>query len=376
LANETNSPRGVQKHDIADGVDLPLTTILEMFPETVEPNGEDQKRLYHELALNIQTLARQQAQPNHDLIRQSATIFKQRTEFEQHQQPLHMLSTYAPEPRPALVHDDWMTTMRGRDKIIPSMDMGAANMFLDTALEIARREERYETERRKERYARFMWSTFSDRALRKLRRSETIDVYLEQRKIAIHMRVQQTVHHAQQRRLTLAAEEYLSQCEIVSSGNHTCDISAIKIAFDDDVAIEWAIQNSRMLRNSPKNLGQEENHIPHHGNTIRQQTRVTIAKDVGRMLVEIAAQNADTTTVNLWIDPLKVSLGSEHTHAVFKCMQEAYLAGTKDAYARLRAKSLTHENRITWQEIGICDLLQVFVTKIMPTSIAFTFRNE
>ncbi len=35
--NETNSPRDVQKHDITDGVDLPLTTILEMFPETVEP---------------------------------------------------------------------------------------------------------------------------------------------------------------------------------------------------------------------------------------------------------------------------------------------------------------------------------------------------
>jgi hypothetical protein len=160
-----------------------------MFPETVEPIEEDQKQLYHELALNIQTLTRQRAQPIFDLIMQSATIFKQRTEFEQHQQLLHMLSTYAPEPRPALVHDDWMTTMRGHDQIMPSMDMGAANMILDKALEIARREERYETERRKERYARFMWSTFSDRALRKLRRSERIDVYLEQRKIAIHMRV-------------------------------------------------------------------------------------------------------------------------------------------------------------------------------------------
>ena len=42
--------------------------------------------------------------------------------------------------------------------------------------------------------------------------------------------------------------------------------------------------------------------------------------------------------MNLWIDALKVSLGTEHTHAVFKCMQEAYLAGTKDACARLRAK--------------------------------------
>jgi hypothetical protein len=182
--------------NMTNGVDLSLTTILEMFPETVEPIGEDQKRLYHELALNIQTLSRHQAQPIHDLIRQSATIFKQRTEFEQHQQLLHMLSTYAPEPRPALVHDDWMTTMCGRDKIMPSMDMGATNTFLDTVLEIARREARYEIERHKERYARFMWSTFSDRALRRLRRSERIDVYLERSKITIHMRVQQTVHHA------------------------------------------------------------------------------------------------------------------------------------------------------------------------------------
>ena len=73
-----------------------------------------------------------------------------------------------------------------------------------------------------------------------------------------------------------------------------------------------------MLHNSAKNLGQEENHIPHHGNTIRQQTRVTITKDVDCMLFEIAAQNTDRTTVNLWIDVLKVSLGSEHTHVVFK----------------------------------------------------------
>jgi hypothetical protein len=41
-ANETNSQRGVQKNDIADGVDLTLTAILEMFPETVESIGEDQ----------------------------------------------------------------------------------------------------------------------------------------------------------------------------------------------------------------------------------------------------------------------------------------------------------------------------------------------
>jgi hypothetical protein len=105
--------------------------------------------------------------------------------------------------------------------------------------------------------------------------------------------------------------------------------------------------------------------------------------------------------VNLWIDVLKVNLASEHTLAVFKCMQEAYLTGTKDAHARLRAKiwlvrssrntdqyqlalcsnacstlldilenemngqeaysrhllQKDHENRITWQEIGICNLL-------------------
>jgi dihydroxyacetone kinase DhaKLM complex PTS-EIIA-like component DhaM len=46
--------------------------------------------------------------------------------------------------------------MHGRDKIMPIMDIGPANIFLDTALEIARHEERYETERHKERYARFM----------------------------------------------------------------------------------------------------------------------------------------------------------------------------------------------------------------------------
>ncbi len=104
-----------------------------------------------------------------------------------------MLSTYAPESRPALVHDDWMTTMCGRDKIMPSMDMGAANMFLDTTLEIVRHETRNEIERHKERYARFMWSTFSDRTLRRLCHSERIDVYLERLKIVIHMCVQQTV---------------------------------------------------------------------------------------------------------------------------------------------------------------------------------------
>ncbi len=113
--------------------------------------------------------------------------------------------------------------------------------------------------------------------------------YLEQRKIAIRMRVQQTVQHAQQRRLTLAVEAYFSQCEIVSSGNHTHGILAIKIAIDDDVAVEWAIQNSRMLCNSAENLGQEENHIPHHGNKVRKKNRVDIANDVGSMFIDIAA---------------------------------------------------------------------------------------
>jgi hypothetical protein len=88
-----------------------------------------------------------------------------------------MMSAYIPESRPALVQDDWMTTMCGNDKIMPSMDMGAANMILDTALEIARHKERYESERRKECYAMFMWSTFYERALRKLRHSERTDVY-------------------------------------------------------------------------------------------------------------------------------------------------------------------------------------------------------
>jgi hypothetical protein len=154
------------------------------------------------------------------------------------------------------------------------------------------------------------------------------------------MRVQQVVHHAQQRRLTLAADAYFSQCEVVESGHITCAISAMNIADNDALAIEWAIHNSQMLLNSAENLGQEENkdNVPRPGNKMRQRHRITIAKDVGNMLIEIAAQNADTTTVNLWIDALKVSLGTEHTHAVFKCMQEAYLAGTKDAYVRLQAR--------------------------------------
>ena len=106
--------------------------------------------------------------------------------------------------------------------------------------------------------------------------------------------------------------------EVVSSGNHTNDISAIKIALDDDVAIEWAIQNSRMLRNSAEHHGQEEKHTPHRGDKTHKRNRITIAYDVGSMLIDIASRNADKTTVNLGIDALKVSLGSEHTHTVFK----------------------------------------------------------
>jgi len=51
-ANDANSPLGVQKHEFfpEDVVDLPLTTILEMLPETI---GEDKEQLYHELGLII-----------------------------------------------------------------------------------------------------------------------------------------------------------------------------------------------------------------------------------------------------------------------------------------------------------------------------------
>jgi hypothetical protein len=102
-ANDANSPLGVQKHEFfpEDVVDLPLTTILEMLPETI---GEDKEQLYHELGLIIQTLARRQMQPLDDLIRQSATMLKQRTEFYKHRQLLDMLSSYAIAPRPAIVH--------------------------------------------------------------------------------------------------------------------------------------------------------------------------------------------------------------------------------------------------------------------------------
>jgi hypothetical protein len=68
--------------------------------------------------------------------------------------------------------------MCGNDRIMSSMDLGTTNMILDTGLEIVRHKERYEIVRHKERYAMFMWSTFSDKALRKLKHRERIDVYL------------------------------------------------------------------------------------------------------------------------------------------------------------------------------------------------------
>jgi hypothetical protein len=128
-AHETNSARGVQKHDIADGVDLPLTTILEMFPETVEPIGEDQKRLYHELALNIQHLLASRLSPFTISSGNQQRYSSSKLNSSNINSNINMLSTYAPEPRPALVHDEWMTTMRGHDKIIPSMDMELQTCF-------------------------------------------------------------------------------------------------------------------------------------------------------------------------------------------------------------------------------------------------------
>ena len=103
--------------------------------------------------------------------------------------------------------------------------------------------------------------------------------------------------------------------EVVSSGNHTHDISAIKIALDDDVAIEWAIQNSRLFRKSAarkrkcerqrqrQHLGQEDECISHRGNETRKRCRITsaiIAYDVRSMLIDAAASkpNAGTTTVS------------------------------------------------------------------------------
>ena len=66
-------PQEVQK-PADDGVDLPLTTILESLPETI---GDDQEKLYHELGLIIQALARKQVQPLDNLLRQSATMLMQ-----------------------------------------------------------------------------------------------------------------------------------------------------------------------------------------------------------------------------------------------------------------------------------------------------------
>ena len=61
----------------------------------------------------------------------------------------------------------------------------------------------------------------------------------------------------------------------------------------------------------------------------------TIAHDVGLMLIDTAASKNedDTTTVNLWIDTLKVRVGQEYV--IFKCMQEAYIVGTEDTYTRM-----------------------------------------
>ena len=55
-------PQEVQRQSNSsdDGVDLSLTTILETLPETI---GDDQEKLYHELGLTIQALARKQVQP-------------------------------------------------------------------------------------------------------------------------------------------------------------------------------------------------------------------------------------------------------------------------------------------------------------------------
>ncbi len=120
-------------------MDLPLTTILEVLPETI---GDHQEKLYHELGLIIQALTRKQVQPLDDLLRQSATMLMQRTEFYKHRQLLEMLSSYAVELRPSLEQHDWKTRMRVTDNVMLSMETGPANI-LDTGLEIATRKERY-----------------------------------------------------------------------------------------------------------------------------------------------------------------------------------------------------------------------------------------
>ena len=83
---------------------------------------------------------------------------------------------------------------------------------------------------------------------------------------------------------------YLDQFVVVSSRNHAYDILAIKIALDNDVAIEWAIQNSRLFRKSVarkrkrerkrqrQHLGQEDECISHRGSETRKRCRITYAK--------------------------------------------------------------------------------------------------
>ena len=310
-------------------MDLTLTTILEVLPETI---GDDQEKLYHELGLTIQALARKQVQPLENLLRQSAKMLMQRNEFYKHRQLLEMMSSYAVELRPSLEPHDWKTHVRVNDNVMLSMETGPANIP-NTGLEIATRQERY---------AMHMWSAFSDRALKIVRRRKRYAMQTEQRRIAIRLRVQQTVQrfksHAQQLRLTLAAEMHVSldTFVVVSSGDHAHDISAIKMALDDAVAIEWAIRNSRLLQSQHADEGAKQ-----YVNDKHKRSRInyaTVAHDVGRMLIDAAAsKNKDaTTTVNLWIDALKVRVGREH--AIFKCMQEAYITGTEDAYARLCAR--------------------------------------
>ena len=130
----------------------------------------------------------------------------------------------------------------------------------------------------------------------------------EQRCIVIRLCVQQTVQHfkshAQQLRLTLAAEMHVSldTCVVVSSGDHAHDISAIKMDLDDAVAIEWAIRNSRLLESQHADEGTKQ-----YVNDKHKRSRInyaTVAHDVGRMFIDTAAsKNKDaTTTVNLWID--------------------------------------------------------------------------
>ena len=102
-----------------------------------------------------------------------------------------MLSSYAVELRPALEQHDWKTRMRVTDNVMLSMEAGPAIIF-DTGLEI---------ETHKERYAVYMWSAFSDRAVKNVRRRKRYAMQTEQRCITIRLRVEQAVQrfksHAQ-----------------------------------------------------------------------------------------------------------------------------------------------------------------------------------